>query len=357
MNPAKLNEAFSKLVKENNILMEGMDKMPTVSHEVVLGGKGSVPGQVSDKSTKNAAGADNKDMQKVDSSVVKGSGSTPNDKAADTIKNNSNTKDPVPTVPADVSYGTKVVINSKYKMNKENFDVSSDINSLFEGSEMSEELKTKASVVFEAVIKDKIETELKEIKKDLEEQYTNEFQKNIATLSESVDQSVQYGITKWMDDNSLSITNSIQSQITQDFMHDLKKVFEAHNIMIPESKNDLVEEMAEKIDELTAKLDEEIENNMKMKKKMKEKDKDETVEKVSEGMSENQKDKIKRLAESITYDTKETFEEKLNSLKEFIVRTPKENTKTETLLEEAEPTQQNSTNNSAIDFYSSNGWI
>lgn len=379
MDAVKLNEEFAKLIGDNKVLKEsvGKDPMPKVTYEKVPGAPATKPTQVHDANNANASTPDDKNMQKVGTNVAKnqkvvkvGGGdnknpSGPDDyvqKAASPISGSSaNDKghDPMPTVPVNVAYGNKVIFKSNYTMNKESFDVASDINSLFEGSEMSEELKTKAAVIFEAVIKDKLNEEIEGVKKELSEQYTKAFHENINNLSESVDQSVQYGITKWIDDNALSITNSIQSQITQDFMTDLKKVFEMHNINIPENKNDLVEEMAEKIDELTKKLDEEIENNMKMKKKMDEKDKEDTVKKVSEGLSEMQKDKLQKLSETFIYKSNEEFETRLNTLKEFITRNKSNNqVLTEGVNKNDTPESTPDSNNKGImDYYTEQGWV
>ena len=112
-------------------------------------------------------------------------------------------------------------------------------------------------------------------------------------INEQINVNVQYGIAKWMEENALSITNSLETQIATDFIKDLKKVCEMHNISIPEGKGDLVEEMAEEIDNLKEKLDKEIETNSKMKKDLEDKDKKDTVDKVSEGLSEVQKENDK----------------------------------------------------------------
>ena len=184
MDFAKLNENFKTLLKDTTYLEEMSHKepMPTVTYDVIQNGdsgRSTMPSKVSDMVTNKGGASDPKDQQHLNTNiapnqkVIKVGGSTAKDgtdgpfdpdgphdyaqKAAAPVSQNKNipsqgSQDPKATVPVDVGYGTKMAIfKSSWTLNhmkKESFDISKDVNSLLEGSEMSDELKEQTFVVF-----------------------------------------------------------------------------------------------------------------------------------------------------------------------------------------------------------------
>ena len=59
-------------------------------------------------------------------------------------------------------------------------------------------------------------------------------------LTDKVDTYLSYVVEQWSKDNELAIERGLKSEITEDFIVSLKKVFEEHYIDVPEEKYDLV---------------------------------------------------------------------------------------------------------------------
>ena len=163
-----LNEKFEEFVTEQKVIVEAGDPMPTVSANVIPG-TGSDPSQVSDPQTAKAGGKD--PQPTVAPSVAPGQsapadlgGSTsgplhdndedgeenPGAKAAAPISQDTSVTstsgkpghDPMPSVGAEVAYGTKMgsAVTYPIKPSMEELDVSADVAALVEGTELSEEL-------------------------------------------------------------------------------------------------------------------------------------------------------------------------------------------------------------------------
>ena len=75
------------------------------------------------------------------------------------------------------------------------YSAAEDVAALTEGEEFSEEFKAKATTIFEAAVKTRIEEQVTAIASQLEEQFSAKLQEEIASLSEKVDETLNYAIT------------------------------------------------------------------------------------------------------------------------------------------------------------------
>ena len=118
-------------------------------------------------------------------------------------------------------------------------------------------------------------------------------------------------------------------------MTGLKGLFEDHYVSIPEDKYNVLESMVEKLDEMETKLNEQIEKNVSLNKRLAESVADGILFDVSEGLTITQKEKLASLAESVEFESEETYREKLETLKEsyFASKPASPSAKTETLSE------------------------
>jgi hypothetical protein len=68
-------------------------------------------------------------------------------------------------------------------------------------------------------------------------------------LTDKVDTYLSYVVEQWTADNELAVERGLKSEITEDFIVSLKKVFEEHYIDVPEDKYDVMAEQQDKITE------------------------------------------------------------------------------------------------------------
>ena len=205
---------------------------------------------------------------------------------------------------------------TEYKITADDIDIKDDVKALFGNEDLSEEFKEKASTIFETAVVAKINEAMETYNTTMNESYQEDTQSIKNELSEKMDTYLDYVVEQWAQDNELAIETGLKAELTEDFMSGLKGLFEDHYIDIPESKVDVVEELASKNEELQSQLNAEMERNMEAKKAIEENDQQKIIDQVTEGLAETQKEKFQTLAEGVEFKDKESFQKKLSIIKE-----------------------------------------
>jgi len=195
-------------------------------------------------------------------------------------------------------------------------DVSSDINALVDGEDLSEEFKEKAATIFEAAVKSKTRKELERITEDQQVAMAIEIDEYKDTLSEKVDQYLDYVVEEWMKENELAIERGLKGEIAEDFISGLKQLFEDHYIDVPDEKYNVLEAQSEKIAELEEQLNGIMEQNIEMKTANSDLVREQVVLEAASELTDTQFEKFKSLTEEIDFKDQDTFREKLDTLKE-----------------------------------------
>jgi hypothetical protein len=195
-------------------------------------------------------------------------------------------------------------------------DMSEHVDALLAGENLSEEFHAKATTIFEAAVKAKLEEEVAL----LEQAYAETLEERVAEIAEQlssdVDNYLNYVVEQWIEENEVAVESALRSELTEEFISGLKSLFAEHYIDIPEESVNVVEELSSTVEELESKLNEEIERNVQLTSALNESVKNEIVSLVSEGLTTTQAEKLKSLAENIAYTSDEEFAEKISTLRE-----------------------------------------
>ena len=202
------------------------------------------------------------------------------------------------------------------KVDADDVDVKEDIKAMFNGEDLSEDFISKATTIFESAVVSKVNEILESVTIDLEADLEVEKTEITESLTNKLDDYLEYVSEEWMKENELAVENGIKNEITENFMQGLKNLFTENYIDIPEEKVDLVDEMASKLEETENSLNEEIEKNIELKKEIVESTKEKALQDVSESLTESQAIKLKSLAEGVDFETADSYVEKLETLKE-----------------------------------------
>ena len=195
-------------------------------------------------------------------------------------------------------------------------DIEEDVNALFGGEDLSEEFKEKAKLVFETALNSKVA----EVQEALEAKYQETLEERIAeekaSLSERVDNYLEYVADEWFTENALAVEQGLKTDMTESFLSGMKSLFEEHYVTIPDDKYDVLESMVEKLDDMETKLNEQIEKNVSLNSRLGESVANGILESVSEGLASTQKEKLASLSESVEFESEESYREKLETLRE-----------------------------------------
>jgi hypothetical protein len=191
-----------------------------------------------------------------------------------------------------------------------------DFGALFEGTEITEEVKTKITTIFEAALAVKVEAEVATIQEEFEVKFNETLDEVKAELVEKIDSFLDYAVEEWVDQNRVALESGIRNEITENFILGLKELFTENFIEVPEEKFDLVGEMESKIDEVTEELDAQLAKNVALNSKINTLIKESIVQEVVLGLTAVDADKLKTMVESVDFESESTYKEKLVTLRE-----------------------------------------
>ena len=209
----------------------------------------------------------------------------------------------------------KKEIKASAKDKVKDMDMKEDVAALTDGEELSEEFKAKAATIFESAVKAKLVEEIEKLEGEYETKVAEKVEETKEEIVEKVDAYLNYVVESWMKDNELAIEKGLKSEITEDFIGGMKKLFETHYIDLPDSKFDVVEDQAAQIVKLKEEMNKTLEANVELNQKIGEFARDEIINDVSSDLAETEKEKLKGLAESIEYVDAADYRGKVETLK------------------------------------------
>ena len=348
-----LNEKFEEFASEHaSVLAEaGQDPMPTVT-AAVLPGDAAASGQSNTAVNAKAAAGEGatghaapiqpgvaigqKAPQEVNSVTTtphehdEDGDENPGAKAAAPIgggisgepnRGASNTDLPNGTAPkfgSEIAYGTKEGGSVTYpiKPKFESVDMSADVAALTEGTELTEDFAEKAKTIFEAAVTSKLNEEWAKLEESFAAQLAEAVEVSKKELAEEVEGTLNYAVTKWLEENQVAVDRGIKNEISEDFIAGLKNLFEEHYIAVPDEKVDVLEGLSEDLCKMEERLDEQVKRNIELQNRLDESSKQVIVNLVSEGLADTQKEKLASLAEGVEFTTEEEFSKKLTTIKE-----------------------------------------
>ena len=196
-------------------------------------------------------------------------------------------------------------------------DFSEDLNALVESeATLSEEFKAKTAVIFEAAVKSKISEEVDRLEAEYAEQLAEEVATTKTDLVEKVDSYLNYVVEQWVEDNKVAIQSGLRAEIAEGFMNSLKDLFVESYVEVPESKVDLVDELATTNEALEAQVNEATSNAMELAEELVSYKRAAIIRESSKDLAETQVEKLTSLAESIDFESEASFSQKVATLKE-----------------------------------------
>ena len=196
-------------------------------------------------------------------------------------------------------------------------NTAAELSAIVDGeATLSEEFKEKTSIIFEAAVKTKLSEEVTR----LEEQYAEELAEEVETIKTDlvgkVDSYLNYVVESWMEENKLAIQTGLRTEIAEGFMNGMRDLFVESYVEVPESKVDLVDELASQVDELEEKLNSTTGDAIQLAEELETYKRDSIIAEATRDLADTQAEKLKDLLESVDFESEETFTTKVNTVKE-----------------------------------------
>lgn len=224
---------------------------------------------------------------------------------------------------------------AKNKASVSGSGVKESITELFGDETLSEEFKEKASTLFEAAVQERLVEKYAALEETIETKIDEVLQSVIDSLEESLDSYMDHVTRKWMKENKLAVESTLRAEVAEDFMRDLRQVFENNYISIPDEADDIVEDLITRVEDLEARLNESINENIELAQIIEDANVQAVFEEMTEGLTLTEVEKFKTLAEGVEFDGDlNKFEKKLKIVKEKYF--PKGKKQTSDLTEDSE---------------------
>lgn len=202
------------------------------------------------------------------------------------------------------------------QMDKDGSGLKEHVDAIFNGVELSEEIKTKITTVFEAAVNAAVTEQVKKI----EEEATTEIDTRVADIEEGlvdqVDKYMTYVAEQWLEENKLAVEAGLKIELVESFMTGLKALFEEHHVEIPTEKLDIVEELSVKVSELEETLKKEVDKNIGLVNEANKLKQAAVLADVSEGLALSDAEKLKGLVEKVEFVSEEDYKGKITTIKE-----------------------------------------
>lgn len=196
-------------------------------------------------------------------------------------------------------------------------NVKEDIDGMFDGEDLSEEFKEKASTLFEAALNARVTAEVVRIEEELENTLKEQMESFAAEVTDKLDTYLDYVVENWMAENEVAIESTLRNEISEQFIEDLKNLFAENYMNVPEEKVNVIEKLTDKIEALETRLDETITENHELKGVLTESTKKDLIDLVSSDLTLTQQEKFLSFAEGIEFDGDvDTYQRKLEIIKE-----------------------------------------
>jgi hypothetical protein len=329
-------------------LMEGAEQMATSAatkpkfthsakggkHKDSEGLEGSTQGMPSDEKGKNT----------FDANVSAKEGQRPTDekmpgKTAGKLRKQSATVDPKSEIETEIDYlapnpGKEAAkkIGKTTKLTQESEEVDDEViyeeetveeismdhhlEALFNGQELSEDFKARTATIFEAAVNERVESIREQLETKVEAKLAAAIEENKEEMATNLDSYLNYVVEGWMKENEVAIERGLRNEVTEEFLSGLRNLFLEHNIDVPESKVDVLEKMAARIEELEESLNKEIENNISLREKVEVATKRDVVEEIGSDLTATERVKLRKLLEGVTAESHADFITKAKILKE-----------------------------------------
>lgn len=233
--------------------------------------------------------------------------------------------------------GEEVEVEESEVVAETTIDTTAELDALVESeATLSDEFKAKTAVIFEAAVKSKLSEEVDRIEAQYEQNLSEEVASIKSDLVEKVDSYLNYVVETWMEENKVAVQNGLRTEIAETFMNKMKDLFVESYIEVPESKVDLVDELAGQVEELEESLNKQTGDTIKLAEELETYKRDAIIAEAARGMAETQVEKLRGLVENVDFEDAESFASKVATIKESFFKAERTEVAEEVTAEEAD---------------------
>jgi hypothetical protein len=194
-------------------------------------------------------------------------------------------------------------------------EMQESIARMFEGSDLSEEFKTKTVAIFEAAVQEKITAVKAELQEEFESELQEQVDATVEDLVEKVDQYLEYVVESWMEDNAVEIESNIKVEVAESLLDGIKGLVTEHNLDIDDEERDVVSELEEKLAESSSRYNDLVEEVIEVRQAKETADLEIAFKTISEDLTDTQVEKLRVLSEGVSHESIDEYVTKVEAIK------------------------------------------
>lgn len=197
------------------------------------------------------------------------------------------------------------------------------LESLFNGTEITEEFKSKVETLFEAAVNEKVDALVAEKVKAIEETFDRKLEEAKETFitekSEILESFIDAAVSEWANENSQVLDDIMKVQIAESFLDGLRNLFVEHNVQIPDTNTvSIIESLQTEIVRLQEENEKLAEQGETVAEALESFLKADIVSEATINLSDIQADRVSKICEAFEFNSKEDFAKKVSYVVEGI---------------------------------------
>ena len=194
--------------------------------------------------------------------------------------------------------------------------------SLFESAGFNVKQQKKVASIFESAIKDTTRQVSKQIHEHYRKVHVRRLAESQRRIESRLNTYLDVVVEEWVKTNQVAVRTSLRTELSENFLNGLQKLFTEHYIDVPKSKTDVVKALTRQVETLKRQVNEQYTEKLKLRQLAETANKKRIVATFARDMSEAQAGKLEKLAEDTQYVSAKDFREKLTMLKESYFEKP-----------------------------------
>lgn len=199
-------------------------------------------------------------------------------------------------------------------------EIDESISAMFEGMDLSEDFKSKVTLVFEAAVNEQAAIKADAIIAEKTEALETEMNESVKAVTdgivENLDSYLDYVVEEWMKENELAIETGVKVEMAESLMGGLKTLFEEHNIEVNEETVDVVAGLEEELETVKTTANEAINENVALNNAIAALKAERVFEEMTEDLTVTQRERLKVLSEKLDVEHIDEYATDLKTLKE-----------------------------------------
>lgn len=205
--------------------------------------------------------------------------------------------------------------DQKTPQGKHDYGMKEAIEGVFEGEDLTEDFKTKATAIFETAVHERVQTEIDSLQEKFETDLDEQVDSAVTEIVENLNNYLELVVEKWVKENRVSVESNIKVEMAESLIENMRNMMTEHSISIDEADMDVISDLEEKVqkssDRYNSKVNELIEANEQIEILQREI----VFKTVCEDLTDTQVDKLATLSEGLSYSDPEEYAKKLSVLK------------------------------------------